>query len=105
MTVANETNNGSLDLTREPNLATTTALLEPSIQSIKFDDLARILLAFVLVGLLAFIIIITSIYAVTMPKDEPTIESYLKIVLSPIIGIVGSVVGFYFGARSASKGS
>jgi hypothetical protein len=105
MTLTNDANNGPLDLTGEPNLATSTALPAPSIQSVRIDDLARILLAFVLVGLLAFVIIITAIYAVANPKLEPTIESYLKIVLSPIIGIVGSVVGFYFGARSASRGS
>jgi hypothetical protein len=70
-------------------------------QSRWWDDAARVILAFILVGLLAFVIIVTTIYAVgATAKQEATIESYLKIVLSPIIGIVGSVVGFYFGAKS-----
>lgn len=94
-----------LVLTGEPNLTATAALAEPAIQKAKFDDLARIMLAFLLVGLLIFVIIVTTLYVVTTPKEEPTIESYLKIVLSPIIGIVGTVVGFYFGARSAAPNS
>jgi hypothetical protein len=109
-----------IDLTNEPDLSslsvlgtgvaasggTGAALGAPTFaQSRWWDDAARVILAFILVGLLAFVVILTSIYAVSASaKQEATIESYLKIVLSPIIGIVGSVVGFYFGAKS-SQGS
>lgn len=96
---------GSLDLTGQPNLAASPALPKPKVQKVKVDDWARILLAFVLVGLLAFVVVLTAVYAVGTPSKEAAIESYLKIVLSPIIGIVGSVVGFYFGARSADSNS
>ena len=111
----------SLDLSNEQDLSslsvlkagisatnsggTGTTLGAPTLQKNKWDDVARVTLAFILVGLLAFVVILTCIYAVTgNAKEEATIESYLKIVLSPIIGIVGSVVGFYFGAKS-SQGS
>jgi hypothetical protein len=106
----------SLDLTGEPDLSSLSVLSAgaasggtgqlgaPSLEKNRWDDAARVILAFVLVGLLAFVVILTTIYAVTgNAKEEATIESYLKIVLSPIIGIVGSVVGFYFGAKSQSK--
>jgi hypothetical protein len=102
-----------LDLTGEPDLSSLSVLSAgaasgaiaplgaPSLKKDRWDDAARVILAFVLVGLLAFVVILTTIYAVTgNAKQEATIESYLKIVLSPIIGIVGSVVGFYFGAKS-----
>jgi len=104
-----------LDLTSEPDLSSLSVLsagagsgaispFAPSLKKNRWDDAARVILAFVLVGLLAFVVILTTIYAVTgNAKQEATIESYLKIVLSPIIGIVGSVVGFYFGAKSQSS--
>jgi hypothetical protein len=107
----------ALDLTGEPDLSSLSVLSAgaatgtmaplgaPSLKKNRWDDAARVVLAFVLVGLLAFVVILTSIYAVTgSATREATIESYLKIVLSPIIGIVGSVVGFYFGAKSQSSG-
>jgi hypothetical protein len=108
----------ALDLTNEQDLSSlsvlnagisagsgVSAIGAPTLQKNKWDDAARVILAFILVGLLAFVVILTCIYAVTgNAKQEATIESYLKIVLSPIIGIVGSVVGFYFGAKS-SQGS
>jgi len=79
-----------------------SSLGAPTLQKDRWDDAARVILAFILVGLLAFVVILTCIYAVSgNAKQEATIESYLKIVLSPIIGIVGSVVGFYFGAKSS----
>lgn len=105
----------SLDLTGEPDLSSLSVLsagaasggvtLGASLKKDRWDDAARVILAFVLVGLLAFVVILTTIYAVTgNAKEEATIESYLKIVLAPIVGIVGSVVGFYFGAKSQSSG-
>jgi hypothetical protein len=70
-----------------------------------WDDAARVGIAFLLVGLLVAVVLITTISAVSGSSSQnATIENYLKIVLSPIIGIVGSVVGFYFGAKSQSPG-
>jgi hypothetical protein len=57
-----------------------------------------------LVTILA-VVIIGSVVTVSLNgKSETSIEALLKVILSPIIGLVGSVVGFYFGAK-ASGGS
>jgi hypothetical protein len=106
-----------LDLSSEPDLSPLSVISTglasqnapplgaPRLKKNRWDDAARVILAFILVGLLAFVVIATTISAVTGTKSqEAVIESYLKIVLSPIIGIVGSVVGFYFGAKSQSTG-
>jgi hypothetical protein len=104
-----------LDLTKEPDLSSLNALTAgaaagvlpatgPSLKKNRWDDAARVVLAFMLVGLLSFVVILTAVDAVSgNTNNEATIESYLKVVLSPIIGLVGSVVGFYFGAKSQSS--
>ena len=45
----------------------------------RWDDAARVILAFVLVGVLAFVVVLTTVYAVSgNAKDEATIESLPK---------------------------
>jgi hypothetical protein len=100
----------SIDLTSEPNIFSET--LAPGIptvdtsvvQTTTSTDIARISLSFLLVGILAVVVVISVVTVATNGKSEPTIEALLKVILSPIIGLVGSVVGFYFGAK-ASGGS
>jgi hypothetical protein len=47
----------------------------------------------------------TGWFVVNYPAKEKAIEAFLQLVFTPIVGLVGSVVGFYFGARSASGNS
>jgi hypothetical protein len=107
-----------LDITAEPDLSSPGSmgsvlgsadgppLGAPALKKTnRWDDAARVGLAFILVGLLAFVVIVTTIAVVTgKASQETTVDAYLKVVLSPIIGIVGSVVGFYFGAKSQGAG-
>jgi Asp/Glu/hydantoin racemase len=63
-------------------------------------DSTRELIAGALVGLLAIVTLGAVVYVMASPGDEPAVEALLKLVFTPIIGLVGSVVGFYFGAQS-----
>ena len=98
------------DLTAQPGqvaapLATVDETLGPSTKP-TFTDWARISLAGALIGILAIVTVGTGWFVAVYPSKEPAIESFLKLVFTPLIGLVGSVVGFYFGSRAAgSSGS
>lgn len=66
-------------------------------------DWTRVALAGSLVGLLIILTLGTGWFAVDYPGKEKYIESFLKLVFTPIVGLVGSVVGFYFGSRATSS--
>lgn len=96
---------GSIDLTGEPNIFTKSPAVDTSvIAKTTSTDVARIGLSFLLVSVLAFVVIVSVVSVWVNNKSEGSIDALLKVVLSPIIGLVGSVVGFYFGAK-ASGGS
>jgi hypothetical protein len=65
-------------------------------------DWARIALAGSLIAILAVLTLGTAWFVAVYPSKEPAIESFLKLVFTPIIGLVGSVIGFYFGSRAAA---
>ena len=47
-------------------------------------------------AILAILILGTGWFVVAYPKKEPAVESFLKLVFTPVVGLVGSVIGFYF---------
>jgi hypothetical protein len=63
------------------------------------DDWTRVMLALLLVALLVVLTLGAGLYVAITPSKEPAIEAFLKLVFTPIVGLVGSVVGFYFGSR------
>lgn len=68
-------------------------------------DRARVTLAGGLLGLLIILTLGTGWYVANYPGKERAIEAFLKLVFTPVIGLVGSVVGFYFGSRAATNSS
>ena len=93
-----------IDLTGEPNIITRTPKLDTSVvQKTTTTDMARIGLSLLLVGILAFVVVVSMVAVWTNSKNEAAIEALLKVILSPIIGLVGSVVGFYFGAKASGS--
>lgn len=61
---------------------------------------ARALIALLLTGALAFVSSYTALAALEGWADADTIELVAASVISPLIGVGGSVAGFYFGRRS-----
>ncbi len=61
--------------------------------------------AYALMGLLGVLSIGIFLAAVALvrPFDRETVSLLLTGALSPIIGLVGTVVGFYFGQESAKR--
>lgn len=98
------------DLTTQPDqvaapLASAADTLGPSTKP-TITDWARVTLASSLVAILAILTLGTGWFVAVYPGKEPAIESFLKLVFTPIIGLVGSVIGFYFGSHmSGSSGS
>jgi len=54
-----------------------------------------------LLGLLSILTLGTGWFVANYPNKEMAVEAFLKLVFTPLIGLVGSVVGFYFGSRSS----
>jgi hypothetical protein len=98
-----------IDLTAEPDqIAAPLASLDDSTgPSTKptITDWARITLAGSLVGILAILTLGTGWYVAAYPGKETAIENFLKLVFTPIIGLVGSVIGFYFGSHTTGSSS
>ncbi len=69
------------------------------------SDWTRLALAGGLLLILAVLTLGAFWYVAVYPSRESAIEALLKLVFTPVIGLVGSVVGFYFGSRSASDAS
>jgi hypothetical protein len=96
-----------IDLTKEPGqvaapLTSVDASTGPS-EKPTITDWARITLAGSLVGILAILTLGTGWFVAVYPGKETAIESFLKLVFTPLIGLVGSVIGFYFGSRATAS--
>jgi len=95
-----------LDLTKKEPSASPAPIASASetvsSSSAVMEGWTRIALAGALVGLLVVLTIGSGLYIATYPSKESAIDAFLKLTFTPVVGLVGSVVGFYFGARTAS---
>ncbi len=91
------------DLTKEEAGAVAQPIqpISQSLGSATLADWTRVALAGGLLGILAILTLGTAWFAVNYPSKEKAIESFLQLVFTPIVGLVGSIVGFYFGARTS----
>lgn len=62
----------------------------------------RGIIALSLLGLLAFVVggALATLWFDLAPFED--LEGFLVIVFGPLIGLVGAVIGFYYGARSSN---
>ena len=75
-----------------------------SVEIARIRESSRSKISFLIVGSLPFIIISSFIslwvlWCFSSPKVED-LRSVLELIISPVIGIVGAVTGFYFGEKS-----
>jgi hypothetical protein len=94
------------DLTRQPGqvpapLVSIGQAIGPTTEP-TFTDWARISLAGALLLTLAVLTLGSAWVVAAYPSKESAIVDFLKFVYTPIVGLVGSVVGFYFGSRAAA---
>jgi hypothetical protein len=84
----------------------------PSTESIEFDlkpydpdpvrDKLRGLIALILLGHVAFIVSISTILLWAKPWHWPLLKDYLSVVFAPLMTLLGTVIGYYFGVASTS---
>ena len=70
----------------------------------KLDEWTRWGLAWGLLLILGLLVLGAGLFVATDPSSEKAIESFLKLVFAPLVGLVGSVIGFYFGVHKSEAG-
>jgi hypothetical protein len=94
-------------LSEEPRASVNPSPLVPASHLVgrkkRLEDWARVGIAAILVALLFLLVLSTGVVVMFYPEREPAIESFLKLVFAPVIGLVGSVIGFYFGSRRSES--
>jgi hypothetical protein len=94
---------GELDLTREPHVPSSLSRIStiPFDRS-KFREYSRLWMAIALVS--CIIIQLFGLYAAFfVGKGVQDIKDLGEVLFAPIVGLVGAVVGFYFGAERAER--
>ena len=102
----------NLDLDQRPT-PSTIPLLDPEPEANRAtDDITRRIVAYVLLGLIFTIVLIavTDLFVINaqaLPRsgddDAARLMKLMDVVFGPIITLFSSVVGFYFGARTAKE--
>jgi hypothetical protein len=93
------------DLTKEKNAVARpiTPLSQSLGTAATLADWTRLALAGGLLAILGVLTLGTGWFVANYPDKEKAIEAFLQLVFTPLIGLVGSVVGFYFGTRSSGS--
>lgn len=63
------------------------------------EDAARRNLAYGLVALLGVVAVLSLVPLLCYPDKVERVEAILQIVLTPLVALVASATGFYFGAK------
>jgi hypothetical protein len=66
-------------------------------------DTVRGLLALLLVFLLIGVVLAAWVSLWFRLAPEPEIKDLLSVILPPVVALVGSAIGFYFGGKAAAK--
>ncbi len=84
-----------MGVSRPDNPAPATRIYDPA----EDRENARALIAFSLIGLLALIITLSIIMLWIHPDRDKVVQSWLTLIFGPLVALVGTATGFYFGAR------
>lgn len=69
----------------------------------KQEDKARRIIAYFLLGLLAFIVAWSLITITIFPDQKENIVDILQIILLPVIALVSAATGFYYGSKNTDN--
>ncbi len=89
-----------LDLTQDPSLSEIQGAKLLPYNPAKQRESMRGKLAIFLVALLTIVIFFTGIAAVFSSVEFEVIKSLLGLIFTPLMALVGTVVGFYYGGQS-----
>jgi amino acid permease len=102
---------GTVDFGRVHTGATGAPAAEP-FNAEKAQDITRVLITGALLAITALIVLgafVMSAWALgtkgSLEDNLRTILAILNVVYSPIVALLGSVIGFYFGANRAARDS
>jgi hypothetical protein len=93
-----------LDLTQEPaDPASPQGLAPPDTKPYDPErdrEAVRGRIALLLIWILAGIIVASFLTVWGSPDKFPTVKSLLELIIAPVVALVGSATGFYFGGKS-----
>lgn len=67
-------------------------------------DRVRLVVAVGLLAILSYVVIFSTVEAASYPTHWTQTKEMLQIILPALIGIIGTVIGFYFGTTAVNKG-
>lgn len=73
----------------------------PSLDTARRIEVSRQVIAYLIVGALLFTVVSSfiTLWAKSSPLSSDDIVKVIQAIISPVIGIVGAVTGFYFGEK------
>lgn len=66
-------------------------------------DLVRLVVAVGLLTILGYVVVFSTLEAASYPAHWSQTKEMLQIILPALIGIIGTVIGFYFGTTTSNK--
>jgi hypothetical protein len=93
------------DFSDEPPRVMPTAVVTPTTAPFSIEEhqeRVRGKIAGSLVGLLALIVVASFAYIGWYKEFDPPLKGLLELLIAPVVALVGSATGFYFGGRGKS---
>lgn len=66
-------------------------------------EIARSLIAYLLIGILAFIVIAAMVFLWAKPDRSKEMHDLLEVLFAPMVALVGAVTGYYFGSAGTNS--
>jgi hypothetical protein len=85
--------------------APTTVEIQPYLNLLASQDNTRATIAYIVIALLA-VLVFASIAGIFIESvNVQRLTQVFGLTFGPVVGLVGTVVGFYFGAKTATEGT
>ena len=79
--------------------------IQPFVGILEPQENTRAIIAFALIGLLTVLVISAVVGVFLAAISLERLTHVFGLVFGPVVGLVGTVVGFYFGAKTAATGA
>jgi hypothetical protein len=92
-----------LDISNEPESLQENLIATKAYDSRPHEDTARRRIAYILLGILGFTILVAIGTIIIKPdRLEPPLKRY-QLIFTPLIALVSAATGFYYGTKTSQK--